>query len=119
MKRYIRSDIDSYVEYDSILDWYYSEEGQDDNDRFVQMLESLVKQAFDVSDYFEEPSAQQLLGSDFIDIELADGSKYSFEFNWDDMQTAIFEDGVEAAAKHYFNEIKKGIESGSASTDKK
>ena len=119
MKRYIRSDTDSYVEYDSIFDWYQSDEGYNDNYRFAQTLESLVKQAFDVSDYFEEPSVQQLLGSDFIDIELADGHKYSFEFNWDDMQTAIFLDGVEAAAKHYFNEIKKGIESGSAlaSTD--
>lgn len=119
MKRYIRSDIDSYVEYDSIFDWYESDEGDDDNVRFAQMLEGLVKQAFDVSDYFEEPSTQLLSGADFIDIELADGHKYSFEFSWEDMQTAIFEDGPEAAAKHYFNKIKEGIESGSAlaSTD--
>lgn len=70
-----------------------------------------------MSDYFEEPSVQQLLGSDFIDIELADGHKYSFEFNWEAMQTSIFEDGTEKAANHYFNKIKEGIESGSASKD--
>lgn len=117
MKRYVRSDIDNYFEYDDIYDWYLSEEGEYDNDEFAQTLESLVRKAFDVSDYIEEPSVQQLLGLDFIDIELADGRKYSFEFNWGDMQIAIAGDGPEVAAKHYFDEIKKGIESGSASTD--
>lgn len=119
MKRYVRSDIeyDEYHEYDNIFDWYQSDEGDEDNYRFAQTLESLVKKAFDVSDYFEEPSVQQLLGSDFIDIELADGHKYSFEFSWEAMQTSIFEDGPEKAANHYFNKIKEGIESGSASTD--
>lgn len=33
------------------------------------------------------------------------------------MQEAIYSDGPDAAANYYFNEIKEGIESGSASTD--
>lgn len=117
MKRYVRSNVISHFKYDNIYDWYLNEEGGEDNDRFAQKLESLVKTNFDVSYYFEEPSIQQLLGSDFVDIELSDGHKYSFEFNWRALQEAIFEYGPEAAAGCYFNKIKKGIESGSASTD--
>lgn len=45
MKRYVRSDIedDEYHEYDNIFDWYQSDEGDEDNYRFAQTLESLVK----------------------------------------------------------------------------
>lgn len=98
----------------SIDDWYMSSDGEIDNDKFAEKLESLVKNEFDVSDYFEEPSIQGFAGTDYIDIELVDGSKYSFVFGWSDMQEAIYSDGPESAAKHYFNEIKEGIEQGSA-----
>ena len=95
-------------------DWYMGSAGDIDNDRFAEKLENLVRTEFDVSDYFEEPSIQGYSGNDYVDIGLRDGSKYSFAFSWSDMQGNIFENGPEAAAKHYFNEIKEGIESGSA-----
>lgn len=107
-------DDDAYDEYDNIDDWYMSEKGESDNDKFAEKLESLVKRKFDVSDYFEEPSIQGFAGADFINIELVDGSKYSFAFSWSDMQETIFENGPDKAAKYYFNEIKEGIDSGSA-----
>lgn len=98
----------------SIDDWYMSSDGEIDNDKFAETLESLVKNEFDVSDYFEEPSIQGFAGADYINIELGDGSRYSFVFGWSDMQDNIYINGPEVAAKHYFNEIKEGIESGSA-----
>lgn len=101
-------------EYDNIDDWYMSAKGESDNDKFAEKLESLVKRKFDVSDYFEEPSIQGFAGADYINVELRDGSKYSFAFSWSEMQDNIYSDGPEAAAKHYFNEINEGIESGSA-----
>jgi hypothetical protein len=104
-------------EYDNIDDWYMSEKGDSDNYSFSDKLESLVRTEFDVSDYFEEPSIQGFAGNDYVDIGLGDGSKYSFAFSWSEMQENIFENGPDKAAKHYFNEIKEGIESGSASTD--
>lgn len=95
-------------------EWYMSSEGDIDSDKFAERLENLVRTEFDVADYFEEPSIQGYSGNDYVDIELVDGSKYSFTFSWSDMQDNIYSDGPEAAAKHYFNEIKEGIESGSA-----
>lgn len=103
--------------HESIDEWYMSSDGEIDNDKFAEKLESLVKRKFDVSDYFEEPSIQGFSGADYINIELGDGSKYSFVFSWSEMQENIYSDGPEKAANHYFNEIKEGIESGSASTD--
>ena len=98
-------------------EWYMSSDGDMDNDKFAENLENLVRNEFDVADYFEEPSIQGYSGNDYVDIRLGDGSKYSFAFSWSEMQDNIFENGPDKAAKHYFNEIKKGIESGSASTD--
>lgn len=95
-------------------EWYMSSDGDIDSDKFAERLENLVRNEFDVADYFEEPSIQGYSGNDYVDIELVDGSKYSFAFSWSDMQDNIYSDGPEAAAKHYFNEIKEGIESGSA-----
>lgn len=95
-------------------EWYMSSDGDIDSDKFAERLENLVRTEFDVADYFEEPSIQGYSGNDYVDIELRDGSKYSFAFSWSDMQDNIYSDGPEAAAKHYFNEIKEGIESGSA-----
>lgn len=101
-------------EYDDIDDWYMSAKGESDNDKFAEKLESLVKRKFDVSDYFEEPSIQGFAGADYINIELRDGSKYSFVFSWSDMQENIYSDGPNAAANYYFKQIKEGISSGSA-----
>ena len=95
-------------------EWYMSSDGDIDSDKFAERLENLVRTEFDVADYFEEPSIQGYSGNDYVDIELRDGSKYSFAFSWSDMQDNIYSNGPEAAAKHYFNEIKEGIESGSA-----
>ena len=95
-------------------EWYMSSDGDIDSDKFAERLENLVRTEFDVADYFEEPSIQGYSGNDYVDIELVDGSKYSFAFSWSEMQDNIYSDGPEAAAKHYFNEIKEGIESGSA-----
>lgn len=104
-------------EHESIDEWYMSSDGEIDNDKFAEKLENLVRNDFDVSDYFEEPSIQGFSGADNISIKLNDGSEYSFSFSWYDMQEKIFGDGPDKAAKYYFNEIKEGIESGSASTD--
>lgn len=101
----------------SIDDWYMSSDGEIDNDKFAEKLENLVKKKFNVSYYFEEPSIQGFAGSDIIIIRLDDNSKYSFSFSWSEMQEIIYADGPEAAANHYFSEIRDGIESGSASTD--
>lgn len=103
--------------HESIDEWYMSSDGEIDNDKFAENLENLVRNEFDVSDYFEEPSIQGFAGEDNISIILNDGSEYSFSFSWMEMQEAIYNDGPEAAANYYFNEIKEGIESGSASTD--
>lgn len=101
----------------SIEEWYMGSDGEIDNDKFAEKLENLVRNDFDVSEYFEEPSIQGFAGADIISIKLNDGSEYSFSFSWREMQEAIYSDGPEAAANYYFNEIKEGIESGSASTD--
>lgn len=106
-----------HAEYDTIDDWYMSSDGEIDDDKFAENLEKLVRNKFDVSDYFEEPSIQGFEGEDIISIKLHDGSEYYFSFSWSDMQETIYSDGPEAAANYYFNEIKEGIESGSASTD--
>lgn len=103
-----------YDEYDNIDDWYMSEKGQSDNDKFAEKLENFVRDEFDVSDYFEEPSIQGFAGEDYINITLQDGHEHSFSFNWSDMQDRIYSNGPDAAAKYYFNQIKKGIDSGSA-----
>lgn len=103
--------------HESIDEWYMSSNGEIDNDKFAENLENLVRNEFDVFDYLEEPSIQGFSGADNISIKLNYGSEYSFSFSWMEMQEAIYNDGPEAAAKHYFNEIKEGIESGSASTD--
>lgn len=112
--------VDEEIDQDSdqsIDDWYMSSDGEIDNDKFAENLEKLVKTKFDVSDYFEEPSIQGFAGTDNISIKLNNGSEYSFSFSWREMQEAIYSDGPDAAANYYFNEIKEGIESGSASTD--
>lgn len=108
---------DTRDEDQTIDEWYMGSAGESDNEDFSSKLEDLVRKNFDVSDYFEEPSVQGFLGSDYVNIELTNGHQYSFSFSWQEMQEAIYSDGPEAAANYYFNEIKDGIESGSASID--
>lgn len=98
-------------------EWYSNSKGDSDNDTFSEKLENLVRNEFDVSYYFEEPSIQGFLGSDYIDVQLTNGDNYSFEFGWKAMQKLIYKTGPEKAANYYFKQIKEGIESGSASTD--
>lgn len=119
VKKFI-SQFYSYDEYDnemSFADWYRSEEGESDGIEFVDKLESLVKSSYNVDEFFEEPSTQGYQGSDFIWITLSGGNKYEFVFNWYDEQSAIYTDGPEVAAEHYFQEIQHGIDSGSALTE--
>lgn len=47
-------------------------------------------------------------------IELSDGNKYQFNFDYFDQLEKIFEEGLEVAAKTYFNKVSKRIDSGSA-----
>lgn len=101
----------------SFEDWYHSEEGESDGMEFVDKLESLVRSNYNVDEFFEEPSTQGYQGSDFIWITLSGGNKYEFVFNWYDEQSAIYMDGPEVAAEHYFQEIQHGIDSGSALTE--
>ena len=121
VKNYISQFYDTFDTYDdeyddemSFQEWYRSEEGESDGMEFVDELESLVKSNYDVKEFFEEPSTQGYQGGDFIWITLSDGSKYEFEFDWNDEQVSIYEDGPEVAAKSYFQEIQAGIDSGSA-----
>ena len=98
----------------SFGEWYDSNQGQNESVEFIDKLESLVTGAYDVQDFFEEPSILGREGVDFISITLSDGSKYEFKFDFYDEQMSIYEDGPEAAAKLYFEEIQEGIDSGSA-----
>ena len=104
-------DLDEEMDFDT---WYESEKGQGDGEIFIDKLEELVRSEYEVSEFFDEPSVQGLAGSDILSIELTNGKKYSFSFDWFDEQSIIYEDGPEAAAATYFDEIKEGIESGSA-----
>lgn len=98
----------------SFGEWYDSNQGQNESVEFIDKLESLVTGAYDVQDFFEEPSILGREGVDFISITLSDGSKYEFKFDFYDEQMSIYEDGPEAAAKSYFQEIADGIDSESA-----
>ena len=110
-------DDDEYDDEMSFQEWYYSSQGGADGMEFVDKLESLVKSNYNVKEFFEEPSTQGYQGRDFIWITLSDGSKYEFEFDWNDEQVSIYEDGPEVAAKSYFQRIQEGIDSGSALVD--
>lgn len=110
-------DEDEYDNEMSFEDWYHSEEGESDGLEFVDKLESLVRSNYNVDEFFEEPSTLGYQGIHFIWITLSGGNKYEFEFNWYDEQSAIYIDGPEVAAEHYFQEIQHGIDSGSALTE--
>lgn len=118
---YIRSvngqDPDLYSVKDTKMtfgEWYSSPKGDSDNDSFSEKLEDLVRDEFDVSDYFEEPSIQGFSGADYINITLQNGREYSFNFAWRAMQEKIYSGSPEAAANYYFKRIKRGIDSSSA-----
>lgn len=101
-------------EFESLDEWYYSDKGEEDSSSFAEMLQQLVESEYPgVADYFEEPSVQGLQGGDFITFELK-GKRYSYEFDWNDQITEIYEFGPEDAAHTYFDLIKEGIETGSA-----
>lgn len=110
-------DEDEYDNEMSFEDWYHSDEGESDGMEFVDKLESLVKSNYNVDEFFEEPSTQGYQGSDFIWITLSGGNKYEFVFDWYDEQSAIYTDGPDVTAEHYFQEIQNGIDSGSALTE--
>ena len=65
----------------------------------------------------EEPSTEGEYGTDLIMIELSDGTKYQFNFDYFDQLEHIFEDGPDPAAESYFNAVSGGIDSGSARVD--
>lgn len=95
-------------------DWYFSDDSISQQNEFIWNLESKVRSEYDVAEWFEEPSTQGLMGVDNILVTLSSGDQYSFSFDFEDEQYTIYSDGPEAAANYYFNEIKEGIESGSA-----
>lgn len=92
--------------YDSLLDWYHSNRGEEDITLFGHMLEQLVMQRYPSCEYFEEPSVQGVQGGDFISVDL-DGKHFSFEFDWNDMLNKIYANGPQSAARYYFNQINK------------
>ena len=94
----------------SFEEWYDSSQGEDEGMEFVDKLERLVRANYNVDEFFEEPSVQGYQGGDFIWITLSDGSKYEFNFDWYDEQSAIYMDGPDAAAKSYFQNIQHGID---------
>lgn len=95
-------------------DWYASDTRIDDQNEFMEILESKVRSEYDVAEWFEEPSTQGLMGADNVLITLNSGHEYSFSFDFETEVKSIYSDGPEAAANYYFDEIKEGIESGSA-----
>lgn len=95
-------------------DWYGSDKCIDDQNEFIWGLESKVRSAYDVAEWFAEPSTQGLMGSDDILVTLTSGDQYSFSFDFKNEQHTIYSEGPEEAAKYYFKQIKKGIDSGSA-----
>lgn len=95
-------------EFDDELDQEAAEE------KFAENLEDLVRQNYDVIDYFEEPSIQGGVGSDVITITLNDGKSYSFWFDYEDETDTIMTDGPESAAQQYFARIQDRIDSGEA-----
>lgn len=94
--------------------WFSSDTGIDDQNKFMEILESKVRSEYDVAEWFEEPSTQGLMGADNILVTLSSGDKYSFSFNFEAQVEAIYSDGPKSAANYYFDEIKEGIDSGSA-----
>ncbi len=137
MKRYVKCDssnlsntkfilssgsVDSYEdEYADDLesemtfnDWYDSDICMDDQNKFIDILESKVRSEYDVAEWFAEPSTQGLMGSDDILVTLNSGDQYSFSFDFKNEQHTIYSEGPEEAAKYYFKQIKRGIDSGSA-----
>lgn len=95
-------------------DWYGSDKWIDDQNEFIWGLESKVRSAYDVAEWFEEPSTQGLMGADNVLVTLNSGDQYSFSFDFKDEQQTIYSEGPEEAAKYYFKQMKKGIDSGSA-----
>ncbi len=110
MKRYVRSSDDEYV---SFSGWCNSSKGRSAFDKFCKDLEKEVRQNFDVSQY----RLIKLQGYYRVEIYLNDGNDYEFKFDWLYLHGSLFEYGVNFSVYDYFNEIKEGIESGSASVD--
>ena len=98
--------------FESFHDWYGSDSQYNDNRKFLEILESLVYDSpdYEVVEFVDEPSTQGLVGSDRITIELADGDRYEFEFDWEDQQRAIYEHGASVAADMYYAQIDMGIQ---------
>lgn len=98
--------------YKTFEGWYKSSNHEEDNRKFLEILESLVYDSpdYEVVEFVDDPSTQGLAGSDIITIELADGDRYEFEFDWEDQQRAIYEHGAAVAADMYYAQIDMGIQ---------
>ena len=101
-------------EFDDEFDDEYDEFDQEAGVEFIEKLEDLIRQNYDVIDYFEEPSIQGGVGSDVITMTLNDGKSYEFWFDFEDEVDTIMTDGPESAARQYFAKIQDGIDSGEA-----
>ena len=62
----------------TFADWYHSDICMDDQNKFIDILESRVRSEYDVSEWFDEPSVQGLRGDDYILITLSSGDIYSY-----------------------------------------
>ena len=119
MKRYIRSDTeknqivkssdddDGYITFGG---WCNSYKGRAAFDKFCKDLETEVRKNFDVLKY----RWIKLQGHYKLEIYLNDGNDYEFRVDWLYLHGSLFEDGVNLSVDYYFDEIKEGIESGSA-----
>ena len=81
---------------------------------FDRLLESMIREGYDVIDYDVDTSFKGNKGSDSILITLNDGSRYRFEFDHDDELNRLSIDGPEEAAYYYAERIKEEIDSGEA-----
>ena len=107
--------VEPEYKFDDEFDDEYDEFDQEAAEaEFVENLEDLVRQNYDVIDYFEEPSIQGGVGSDVITMTLNDGKSYEFWFDFEDEVDTIMTDGPESAARQYFAKIQDGIDSGEA-----
>lgn len=86
-------------------EWYESDEFDQAMDIFEERVESMLKQSnTNVAHVWDEPSIQGYQGLDswFITVN---GNEISVDFDWYDEISAVYEDGPEAAAEQYAQQI--------------
>lgn len=97
--------------FESFHDWCSSDSQYNDNDQFLETLESLLCNSPDykVVCFLRGPTIRGLRGTDTIVIRLSNGHRHRFYFDWEDEQLAIYEYGPRDAAQMYYAEIDQSI----------